>query len=139
MFQVYNQAKIVAIEFAEETEPPMDGGAGGGRFRDFKLSPDAFSSMVWRTLKEGAEAMEVHFTPDVQAKLDQLARDAGRQPAEVIEDAVIGLYDEMAYTREMLDRRYDEMESAKAQGIDGEEAYRRLMERTQALRLRRPA
>jgi hypothetical protein len=79
-----------------------------------------------------------HFTPDVQAKLDQMARDAGCQPAEVIEDAVIGLYDELAYTREMLDRRYDEMESGKLQGIDGEEAYRRLMEKTQALRSRRP-
>jgi hypothetical protein len=34
----------------------------------------------------------------------------------------------------MLDRRYDEMESGKVQGIDGEEAYRRLMENTQARR-----
>jgi len=83
--------------------------------------------------------MEVQFTPEVQAKLDQMARDAGRQPAEVIEDAVVGLYDELANTRELLDRRYDEMESGKAQGIDGEEAYRRLMEKTQARRQRRPA
>jgi hypothetical protein len=67
-----------------------------------------------------------------------MARDAGRPPVEVIEDAVVGLYDELAYTREMLDRRYDEMEGGKVQGIDGEEAYRRLMEKTQARR-RRPA
>jgi hypothetical protein len=72
----------------------------------------------------------------VQAKLDQMARDAGRQPTEVIEDAVVGLYDELAYMREMLDRRYDEMESGKVQGIDGEEAYRRLMEKNQARRQR---
>ena len=83
--------------------------------------------------------MEVHFSPDVQAKLEQMARDAGRQPNEVIEDAVVGLYDELAYTREMLDRRYDEMESGKVQGIDGEEAYRRLMGKTEARRQRRPA
>ena len=51
---------------------------------------------------------------------------------------MVGLYDELAYTREMLDRRYDEMESGKVQGIDGEEAYRRLMEKTQARRQRRP-
>jgi hypothetical protein len=38
----------------------------------------------------------------------------------------------------VLDRRYDEMESGKVQGVDGEEAYRRLMEKTQALR-QRPA
>jgi predicted transcriptional regulator len=139
MFHLYDQTKIITIEFAEETQRPMDGDLGSGRFRDFNLSPDAFSCIIWRTLKEGAEAMEVHFTPDVQAKLDQMARDAGRQPAEVIEDAVIGLYDELAHTREMLDRRYDEMESGKVQGIDGEEAYRRLMEKTQASRSRRPA
>ena len=82
--------------------------------------------------------MEVQFTPEVQAKLDQMARDACRQPIEVIEDAVVGLYNELAYTREMLDRRYDEMESGKVQGIDGDEAFRRLMEKTQARR-QRPA
>jgi hypothetical protein len=53
--------------------------------------------------------------------------------------ACIGLYDELAYTREMRDRRYDEMESGRVQGIDGEEAYRRLMEETQARRPRQPA
>jgi predicted transcriptional regulator len=90
-------------------------------------------------MREGAEAMKLYFKPDVQAKLDQMARDAGRQPAEVIEDAVIGLYDELAYTRETLDRRYDEMENGKVAGIDGKEAYRRLMEKTQAQRQRRPA
>ena len=80
--------------------------------------------------------MKVHFSPDVQAKLEQMARDAGRQPAAVIEDAVIGLYDELTSMREMLDRCYDEMEDGKVQGIDGEEAYRRLMEKTQAMRSR---
>ncbi len=80
--------------------------------------------------------MEVHFTPEVQAKLDQIAREAGKQPTEVIEDAVVDPYDELAYTRELLDRRYDEMESGKVQGIGGEEAYRRLTEKTQARRQR---
>jgi predicted transcriptional regulator len=65
--------------------------------------------------------MEVHFKPDVQAKLDQMARDAGRPPDEVIEDAVIGLFDELAYTREMLDSRYDDLESGRVKLIDGEE------------------
>ena len=83
--------------------------------------------------------MEPNLSAEVQAKLEQLARGAGRPPAEVVEDAVIGLYDELAYTRELIDRRYDEMESGKVEGIDGEEAYRRLMEKTQARRQRRPA
>ena len=83
--------------------------------------------------------MEVNFTPDVQEKLEQMARDAGRPLSDVIADAVIGLYDELAYTREVRDRRYDEMDSGTVQGIDGEEAFRRLMEKTQARRQRRPA
>jgi len=83
--------------------------------------------------------MEVHFTPDVQAKLEQMARDTGRGSAQLVEDAVIGLFDELAYTREMLDRRYDDLESGRVELIEGEEAYRRLMEKTEALRRHRPA
>lgn len=83
--------------------------------------------------------MEVHLTPDVQAKLEQMARDTGRRSDELLEDAVNGLFDELAFTREMLDRRYDDLDSGRVPPIDGEEAYRRLMERTEAQRRRRPA
>jgi len=83
--------------------------------------------------------MEVHFTPDVQAKLEQMARDTGRRSDELVEDAVIGLFDELACTREMLDRRYDDLESGRVQPMDGEEAYRRLMEKTEVQRRNRPA
>ena len=81
--------------------------------------------------------MEVHFTPDVQAKLEEMARELGRPSDELVEDAVIGYFDELAYTREMLDRRYDDLESGRIKPIDGEEAYRRLMEKTEAQRHRR--
>jgi predicted transcriptional regulator len=74
--------------------------------------------------------MEVNFTQDVQAKLDRLATDTGRPASELLEDAVNGLFDELAFTREMLDRRYDEIASGRVQAIDGEEAYRRLMVET---------
>jgi predicted transcriptional regulator len=83
--------------------------------------------------------MEVHFKPDVQAKLDQMARESGRPSDELVEDAVIGYFDEMPHTREMLDRRFDDLESGRVKPIDGEEAYRRLMEKTDAQRQRRPA
>lgn len=78
--------------------------------------------------------MEVHFTPEVQAKLEQMANESGRPSAELLEDALIGYFDEMAHTREMLDRRYDDLESGKVKLIDGEEAFRRLMEKTEARR-----
>ncbi len=81
--------------------------------------------------------MEVELSPEVQTKLDQMAREAGRPPADVIEDAVLGLYDELTFTRETLNRRYDEIENGSVQALDGEEAYRCLMEKTQARRQRR--
>ena len=83
--------------------------------------------------------MEVHFKPDVQAKLDQMARESGRPSGDLVEDAVIGYFDELAHTREMLDRRFDDLECGRVKAIDGEEAYRRLMEKTDAQRQRRPA
>jgi len=83
--------------------------------------------------------MEVYFKPDVQAQLEELARESGRSSADLVEDAMIGYFDELAHTRQMLDRRFDDLESGKVQPIDGEEAYRRLMEKTEAQRQRRPA
>jgi len=75
--------------------------------------------------------MEVPFTPDVQAKLDQMARDTGRRSDELVQDAVIGFFDELAFTRDLLERRYRDLESGRVQPIDGEEAYRRLMAKTE--------
>jgi predicted transcriptional regulator len=83
--------------------------------------------------------MEVRFTPDVQAKLEQMARDTGRRSDELVEDAVVGLFDELAFTRETMDRRYDGLESGRLQPIDGEEAYRRLMAKTEERSRHRPA
>jgi hypothetical protein len=72
--------------------------------------------------------MEMHLKPDVQAKLERMARESGRPSHE------------LAHTREMLDRRFDDLESGRVKPIDGEEAYRRLMEKTEAQRQRhRPA
>jgi len=67
-----------------------------------------------------------------------MAQETGRPSDEPVEDAVVGLFDELTYTREMLDRRYDDLESGRVQPIDGEEAYRRLIEKTDAQRRHRP-
>ena len=67
-----------------------------------------------------------------------LARDTGCRSEELLEDAVVGLFDELAYAREMLDRRDDDLESGRVQLVDGEEAFRRLMDKTEAQRRRRP-
>jgi predicted transcriptional regulator len=78
--------------------------------------------------------MEVNFTPDVQAKLDQMAHDSGRPANELIQDAVASLFHELAGTREMLDSRYDDIRSGKVKLIPGEEAFVRLRERIDARR-----
>ena len=80
--------------------------------------------------------MEVHFKPDVQAKLEQMARESGRPSNQLVEDAVVGYFDELAHAREMLDRRFDDLESGTVKPIDGKEAHRRWMEKTEAQRQR---
>ena len=83
--------------------------------------------------------MEVHFKADVQAKLEQMSRESGRPSDELVEDAVVGYFDELAHVREMLSRRFEDLDSGKVKTMDGEEAYRLLMEKTETQRQRRRA
>jgi hypothetical protein len=78
--------------------------------------------------------MEVNFKPDVQAKFEKIARESGRLSDELVEDAVTGYIDEVGQTREMLDRRFDDLEAGRVKPIDGEKALRRLLEKTEAQR-----
>ena len=80
--------------------------------------------------------MKVSIKPDVQAKLDQMARESGRPSDELVEDALVGYFDEVAHTRDMLDRRFNELVNGKGNLIAGEEAFRRLIDKTDALRHR---
>jgi hypothetical protein len=43
---------------------------------------------------------------------------------------------EVQFTRELLERRYRDLETGRVQPIDGEEAYRRLMAKTEEDRQR---
>jgi len=74
--------------------------------------------------------MEVHFTPEIQARLDRLAAESGRSKDELVQDAMPGYLDELERTRGMLDSRYDDLKSGKVTPIDGEEAFQRLMQKT---------
>ena len=80
--------------------------------------------------------MEVHFTPDVEKKLNDLAAQSGRGTEELLQDALAGYFDELAQTRGMLNSRYDELKSGKVKPIDGEEAFARLKAKTEAQRNR---
>jgi predicted transcriptional regulator len=81
--------------------------------------------------------MEVHLSPDAQAKLDEFTRQHGRSSDDTISNAVNAYLDRLTDARQTLSRRYDDLESGAVQLIDGEEFFSRLMEKTEARR-RRP-
>lgn len=66
--------------------------------------------------------MEVHFNADLQAKPDKLATETGPPTGELIEDAVLGYFDEPARARETLDRRYDDLKSGNYIAQDNPDA-----------------
>jgi hypothetical protein len=79
--------------------------------------------------------MEVHLTnADLQAKVDLWVSQTGRPADELVEDAMSGYFDELLQVREMLDSRYDDIESGKVKLIPGEEVLARLMEKSAARR-----
>jgi len=78
--------------------------------------------------------MEVHFSPDVQAKLEQMARDTGRRSDQLVENVVTDFFDDIAFTRETLDRRYDDLESGRITPIPGDEVFARLRAKSAARR-----
>ncbi len=82
--------------------------------------------------------MEVHFAPDVQAKLDRLVSETGRAPDKLLEDALAGYDVELAETREMLDSRYDDLKSGRVKPIAGEEIVAYFREKSAAARRLQP-
>jgi hypothetical protein len=66
--------------------------------------------------------MDVHLNnPDIQAKIDRWVAETGRGPDELIEEAVAGYFEELAQAREMLNSRYDDLESGRVKPVTGDE------------------
>ena len=66
--------------------------------------------------------MEVHFTPETENKLKDLAAQSGRgTPDELVRDVIEGYFDELAQTHDMLNSRYDDLKSGRVKPIPGEE------------------
>jgi hypothetical protein len=80
--------------------------------------------------------MEVHFTPETEKKLNELAAQSGMTADELVQDAVAGMFDDLAETRNMLDRRYDEIKSGNVKLIPGDEVFARLRQKSEARRLK---
>jgi len=77
--------------------------------------------------------MEVHLTPDLEKKLNDLVRESGRDPDELVQDAVAGYFDELMKTQGMLNSRYDDLKSGVVEPIDGEAFFERLRRREDEL------
>jgi hypothetical protein len=73
------------------------------------------------------------------AKLDRLAMDSGRPANELLQDAFVGYFDEVAELRQTLDRRYDDLKSGRVKPIDGEEFFEGLRRREEDLLKKHPA
>jgi len=78
--------------------------------------------------------MEVHFPPDTEQKLKDLAAQSGRGTAdELVQDVVEGYLDELARTRETLNSRYDGLKSGEVKPIDGEAFFETFRKREDEL------
>jgi hypothetical protein len=73
----------------------------------------------------------------VQAKLEQMARATGRRSDQLVENVVTDFFDDITFTRETLDRRYDDMEGSKVTPIPGDEVFARLRAKSAARRAER--
>jgi hypothetical protein len=96
----------------------------------FQIAPQvAFSCIIWRTLKEEAEAIEVHFTAETEQKLKDIALQSGSRTADkLVRGVVEGYADEPVQASEMLDSRYADLKSGGVKPIPGDdvEAYFRV-------------
>lgn len=107
--------------------PPQNSEERGGRsHRERRNLPE---TNVSPSLKD----VEVHFTPETEKKLTDLAAQSGRGTDEILQDELAGYFDEVIETRETLDSRYDDLKSGRAEPIDGEQFFENLRRREDEL------
>ena len=82
--------------------------------------------------------MEVHFKPETESRLNELASKSGRPAADLVEDVMAGYLSEVAEVRGMLDSRYDDIKAGRVKPVDGETFFESLRQREQDLLKRRP-
>ena len=78
--------------------------------------------------------MEVHFTPETEKKLKDLATESGRGTDDLVEDAMAGYFDEVLQVRQTLDTRYDDLKSGRVTAISRYEIIDHFREKSDAAR-----
>ncbi|MDP2055124.1 MAG: hypothetical protein Q8L75_15925 [Acidobacteriota bacterium] len=74
--------------------------------------------------------MELHLAPEMVKKLTDLAATTGRRADDLVQDALSGYLEELGSLRETLGSRYDDLKDGRVEAVDGDEARRRLRERS---------
>lgn len=82
-------------------------------------------------------AMEIHFKPETESRLAELASKSGRPTNELVEDAMAAYLTEVAEVRATLDSRYDDIKARRVKTVDGERFFEDLKRREGELRERR--
>ena len=81
------------------------------------------------------EGMEVHFTPETEKKLKDLAAQSGYRTAdELVRDVVEGYFEELTRMRDMLSSRYDDLKSGRVKSVPGDEVEAYFREKSAAAR-----
>jgi hypothetical protein len=76
--------------------------------------------------------MDLRLEPDLAAKVEQWTAETGRPAEELVQGAIAGYFAEVGDLRELLDSRYDDIESGTVQPVEGSEAVGLLRERAAA-------
>jgi hypothetical protein len=85
------------------------------------------------------KGMEVHFAPETEKKLNDLAAQNGHATAdELVQSVIEGYFDELAQTREMLNSRYDDLKAGRVKPIPGDEVEAYFREKSAAARRSQP-
>ena len=77
--------------------------------------------------------MEVHFTAELEKKLNDVAARGGHRADELVQQVMTDYVEAATGVREMLDGRYDDLKSGRVKPIDGESFFETLRKREDRL------
>ena len=70
--------------------------------------------------------MELQLHTQTESRLQELSIRTGRPVGDLVDDALVGYFEELADMSDMLDSRYDDIKTGRIAAIDGNEAFARL-------------
>jgi predicted DNA-binding protein len=83
------------------------------------------------------EDVRINLMPQTQAKLDKIAQETGRTVDELVEDVLVGYLEEVYQLHQMIERRYDDLNSGRVVAIDGDIARARINQKSRVHRAER--